>query len=77
MNPRQAAILKFVTAYWSEHGHGPAVRDIAEAFDIKSPNGVAYHLAALVAAGHLERAGTRGIWPAGMRTKVKALFAGE
>jgi len=74
MTPRAAAILKFVHGYWAAEGHGPTVREIAAAFDFESPNGAKYHIDRLVAAGHLERDGTRGIWPAGMRAKVRALF---
>ncbi len=63
MTNRQLAILQFMKQHLVENQRLPTVREIANAFGIRSPNGVIYHLRALARRGaivHLEnhRAGS-------------------
>lgn len=51
---RQQAVLKFIALRCST-GLPPTIREIGEAFGIKSPNGVVTHLAALVGRKLLDR----------------------
>lgn len=53
LTARQAEVLDFIKA--NSGLYGPAVREIAAAFGIKSPNGVACHLKALERKGYLRR----------------------
>jgi len=80
---RDAAVLAAVWAFWAEHARPPKVRDVQAACDITSTSATGLVLDRLAAAGKLERevdddAGggrfTRGIWPAGMRERVAAMF---
>lgn len=50
---RQQALLDFVAVYHSEHGYSPTIREIGDALDIQSPNGVKCHLVALVRKGFI------------------------
>lgn len=78
LTPRQAEVLAAITAYWANHGMAPSVRELAGLVGVQI-NAVTGHLAALARAGVIEwpRDGcSRGIWPAGMRDAVKALFGG-
>ncbi len=52
---RQRDIYEFIRGKIEERGYGPTVREIGEAFDIKSPNGVMCHLNALVKKGIIQR----------------------
>jgi repressor LexA len=52
---RQRRIFEFIRRHITEWGYGPTVREIAEAFDIASPNGVVCHLNALVNKGFIVR----------------------
>lgn len=52
---RQARILEFVQDRIQVRKIGPTVREIAERFKIKSPNGVAGHLHALERKGYITR----------------------
>ena len=51
---RQAAILEWMKNYFIAHQIQPSIRDICEAFSIKSPNGAMCHLHALKERGYLE-----------------------
>jgi repressor LexA len=51
----QKRILDFLETYAGEHGRPPTVREIGRAFGIRSPNGVAVHLAALERKGYIRR----------------------
>lgn len=53
LTERQAQVLEFIRANSSLYG--PAVREIAAALGIKSPNGVACHLRALERKGFISR----------------------
>ena len=64
---RQQQILDYVTTWIRERGYPPTVREIAESFGIKSPNGVHTHLRTLEKKGYLQRdrGKSRGIRPTG------------
>ena len=53
----QAEILSWIICYRNLHGYPPTVREIGRAFDIRSNNGVADHLAALKAKGRIAWSG--------------------
>jgi repressor LexA len=53
---RQRQIYEFIKGKIEARGYGPTVREIGEAFYIKSPNGVMCHLNALVKKGLILRA---------------------
>ena len=69
--PRQLAVLRFIDAHRSAHGHAPTVQEIAEHLRITSTNGVVDHLKALVKKGLItftpRRARTLALTPAGWR----------
>lgn len=54
LTPRQQQVLDFLQRYQSEHGLPPTILEIAAAFGLASPNGVAQHLKALARKGMLE-----------------------
>src|SRR5256885_13141295 len=47
LTERQREIYEFIRDKIETRGYGPTVREIGEAFNIKSPNGVMCHLKAL------------------------------
>jgi len=47
LTPRQRQIYEYIKKQIFERGYAPTVREVAAAFDIKSPNGVVCHLRAL------------------------------
>ena len=51
----QQRIFDFIRSYIQDNGYPPAIRDIGDAFDIKSPNGVMCHLRALQKKGYIHR----------------------
>jgi repressor LexA len=51
----QSRIFNFILKYIEQSGYPPAIRDIGDAFDIKSPNGVMCHLRALQKKGYIHR----------------------
>ncbi len=55
LTPRQNAIYQFIRKKILSRGYGPTVREIAEHFDIRSPNGVMCHLRALETKGVIAR----------------------
>src|SRR5207244_4847236 len=55
LTERQREIYEFIRDKIENRGYGPTVREIGEAFDIKSPNGVMCHLKALVKKGLISR----------------------
>ncbi len=62
LTDRQRQIYEFVEGYQFEHGCSPKIREIQDAFEIKSINGVIKHLRALETKGWIERDNTpRGI----------------
>jgi repressor LexA len=54
---RQREIYEFIKDKIESRGYGPTVREIGDAFHIKSPNGVMCHLTALVRKGLIIRQG--------------------
>jgi repressor LexA len=57
LTERQREIYDFIREKIEGRGYGPTVREIGEAFDIMSPNGVMCHLNALVKKGLITRKG--------------------
>ena len=57
LTPRQREIYDFIKDKIESRGYGPTVREIGQAFHIKSPNGVMCHLTALVKKGLILREG--------------------
>lgn len=53
LTPRQSQVLAFIEQHVATHGFAPSVAEIARAFGLASPNGVAKHLAALEQKGWL------------------------
>ena len=56
LTDRQKSVFLFIKNKISRRGYGPTVREIAEEFGIKSPNGVVCHLKALEKKGLIRRA---------------------
>jgi len=67
LNERAKKILTFIQGFTREKGFPPTIREIGEAFDISSTNGVRYYLNMLEKGGQLKRSGriSRGIGPTG------------
>ncbi len=62
LTDRQQAIYDYIAKYQLEQGYSPKITEIAEAFGIKSVNGVIKHLQALEKKGWIQRDNTpRGI----------------
>ena len=59
LTKRQASVFVYICDYINENNYPPTVREIADAFDIKSTNGVVEHLKALASKGYIEKAGFR------------------
>ncbi|HYM80377.1 MAG TPA: transcriptional repressor LexA [Candidatus Limnocylindria bacterium] len=57
LNDRARAILDFIRRFTRDHGFPPTIREIGEAFEISSTNGVRYYLNLLEKSGHLKRTG--------------------
>src|SRR5262245_43140989 len=57
LTSRQREIYDFIKEKIETRGYGPTVREIGNAFDIKSPNGVMCHLKALEKKGIINRQG--------------------
>lgn len=55
LTTRQREIYNFIREKIETRGYGPTVREIGQAFDISSPNGVMCHLKALEKKGHIIR----------------------
>jgi repressor LexA len=57
LTERQREIYDFISDKIESRGYGPTVREIGQAFKIKSPNGVMCHLKALEKKGLIKREG--------------------
>src|SRR5262245_54669617 len=57
LTDRQREIYDFIRSKIEGRGYGPTVREIGDAFKIKSPNGVMCHLKALEKKGLIKREG--------------------
>jgi repressor LexA len=55
LTDKQLAVYEFIRDTIRGRGYGPTVRDIGDAFGIRSPNGVMCHLRALEAKGFIHR----------------------
>lgn len=55
LTTKQQAIYHFIRKHIETRGFPPAIRDICEAFQISSPNGVMCHLKALQKKGYINR----------------------
>jgi repressor LexA len=55
LTDRQTEIYHFIRLKIEKRGYGPTVREIGQAFEIKSPNGVMCHLKALEKKGLITR----------------------
>ncbi len=55
LTDRQQKVYEFIRDKIRSRGYGPTVREIGEAFDIRSPNGVVCHLKALQKKGLILR----------------------
>ncbi len=81
LNDRAREILAFIQRFTRERGFPPTIREIGEAFNISSTNGVRYYLNLLEKSGHVKRRSkiSRGlgtIGPAGSlpeRTEIPIL----
>jgi repressor LexA len=63
MNDRAREIFEYLQRFSREHGYPPTIREIGEAFEITSTNGVRYYLQMLEKGGFLKRSSklSRGI----------------
>ncbi len=57
LTKKQQAIFDFIREKIENRGYPPTIREIGNAFDIHSPNGVMCHLKALEKKGHIVRDG--------------------
>ncbi|TDK26356.1 transcriptional repressor LexA [Luteimonas aestuarii] len=75
LTDRQQAVLDYLRQHFAEHGGAPTITEIAHAFGLASPNGVAKHLAALAEKGWIELAPhkARGIRLLGVGRKAATL----
>jgi len=55
LTEKQKQILSFIRVFKAKTGFGPTVREIGDAFGMKSTNGVSDHLKAIQAKGRLKR----------------------
>lgn len=55
LTEKQRQIYEFIRERIENRGYGPSIREICDAFNIKSPNGVMCHLKALVKKGMITR----------------------
>jgi repressor LexA len=55
LSERGRAILTYIRTFQRDKGYPPTIREIGEAFEIASTNGVRYHLNILEKEGHLSR----------------------
>ena len=69
LTSRQREIYEFICQKIEVRGFPPSIREIGEAFAIKSPNGVMCHLRALEKKGLIKRS---SIAPARFKSKASA-----
>jgi len=78
LTPHQQRVLDTIRAYWQRECRPPSIRDLCIALDIASPNGVVCHLLALAKKGAIEwerEKTARGVWPAGLRDRIREMLA--
>lgn len=59
ISARQRDVLAFIARYISEAGYPPSIREIGEALELRSTNGVTEHLRKLTAKGYIHRDNAR------------------
>lgn len=79
LTKRQAGVYVYIYDYVHENHYPPTVREIADAFDIKSTNGVVEHLKALARKGFIEKDGfkSRAIRPLVPREEGTKILEGR
>lgn len=55
LTEKQKAIYEYIRERIENRGYGPSIREIGQAFGIKSPNGVTCHIKALIKKGMIRR----------------------
>lgn len=70
LSPRQREVLEYLANIIQQRGVPPTFREIGQAMDIGSTNGVSEHIRALERKGYIERIGGRGA-PRSMRLTDK------
>ena len=76
LTEKQETVVGAIRVHWAKYGCSPSIRDLCDALDIGSPNGVMGHLRALVKKGAVELGGektARQIWTAGLRDAIRRL----
>lgn len=66
MTERQEAIWRWMLAYLAEHQRPASMQEIADAFGIRSRNGIACHIRTLIKRGRVKQAApnsSRGFIP--------------
>ena len=53
--PSQARLLEAVRSFWAAKGYGPSYRELGAVLGIRSTNGIAAHVRALVGKGLLKQ----------------------
>jgi len=51
---RRAAILEFITDYWTVNGYAPTVREVARGVGLATPSAAYHHLVLLERDGRLQ-----------------------
>lgn len=54
LTDKARAILDFVVRYGEDNGSSPTIREVGDAFDIRSTNGVRHHLSVLKKQGYID-----------------------
>jgi len=78
LTDRQLEVLRYIARQIEEQGYPPTIREIGEALDIRSTNGVNDHLKALERKGYLTRdpVKSRALIPSGRARDVVATRSG-
>jgi repressor LexA len=74
LTPTQKQMLAFIAETIRDHDRSPTIREIGEAFNISSTNGVRYHLKVLEEKGYIKR--ERGI-SRGIEWREDHVFPGD
>lgn len=79
LTKRQAGVYVYIYDYIRKNHYPPTVREIANAFDISSTNGVVEHLKALYRKGYIEKDAfkSRAIHPLVAREVAASILNGE
>ena len=79
LTKRQAGVFIYIYDYIEENHYPPTVREIADAFEIKSTNGVVEHLKALAKKGFIEKDSfrSRAIHPLVNREEAARVLEGH